>query len=145
MMPSVEAKNFSSRMKLMRDEAKPAPGTCVAAALARRRRSTLSSIDTEKGSISMGLLHSPSSAGPIEANSTGRRCAARFARAWATAFRAVSSAASFVWILVAAKPHVPSTRTRTPTPDVSLSERPVTSCSRVLTFWLRFVLTRTSA
>jgi hypothetical protein len=54
----------------------------------------------------------------------------------ATASRAAAATPSLVIVRVAAKPHVPSTRARTPAPIESVSTTLTICCSRVCTkFW----------
>src|SRR5688572_33091168 len=99
---------------------------------------------TSIGSRRIGVIHVPFTAA-TGAHSTGRRCTERAALDNLTASRAAFATPSRVISLVAANPHEPFTRVRTPTPYDSLSATPLTERSRVLIFWRRYRPTRASA
>jgi hypothetical protein len=142
---SLDANVFSSRRKNMLELTKRAPLTLSAAAFAASSSATFSSTGTSNGSTLIGLRQVPPGVRSFGASTTGRTSDGRLARACATASRATRTTSSGVTSRLAAKPHAPSTSTRTPNPDVSLSTIPCTRCSRVKTFCVRLRLTRQSA
>src|SRR6185503_10092104 len=102
--PSLLTNHFSSRRKFTPELQKRTPFTFIAASFAARRSATLSAIAMVKGSVLIGALHVPVCAGPEGASTIGRASAARLARAWSTALRAIATTESGVRSAVAANP-----------------------------------------
>ena len=135
--PSVDAKNFRSLTKSMNADTKLAPLTLSASSLIWRSRSIFGCSGMSNGFFSTGVFHSASAYVSTGASTTGSELIARFAFAMPTACRATAATSSFVTALLLAKPHVPSTSTRTPNPKSSVLTMFWTLRSRVKRNWLR--------
>ena len=115
LVPSDVTSVLISRSDCTDEVTKPTPFTLSAASLALSSSAIFSSTGTSIGSRRTGVIHVPR-AGATGASSTRWRLTARAAFASTTADSAACCApARRIW-LVAAKPQLPSTSTRTPRP-----------------------------
>src|SRR5688572_9624318 len=124
-LPSVAAKVFHSREPAYIDSVKVTPFTAPAARSAATRSEILRSSGILNGSSATGVSKVPV-AGARPSSSTGRRNAVDDALAMRTARAPTRSASARSSVSEAAKPHAPSTTTRTPKPSVSPIATPST-------------------
>ena len=135
---------FHSRWAWYIDSVNAMPLTALRRPSASSSSSTFSSMGMANGSSSTGVSNRPL-AGGRSSSTTGVRRAVADARAMRTARAATRSASAVSSLPEEAKPHAPSTSTRTPKPSVSPSETPSTRPDLTVTCssWRR--TTRTSA
>src|SRR4051812_19922615 len=124
-LPSVAAKVFHSRCAAYDDSVKPMPLTALAAWSAARRSAIFVSSGTVNGSWATGVSYVPW-AGGRSSRRVRSLSAVALARAIRTASAATRSASAAVRMCDEAKPHAPSTRTRTPNPSLSPDATPST-------------------
>ena len=123
--PSLVSNNFSSRTARIVASAWWTPGTASAAFAAASSRSTFSCSGTANGSTCIGETHAPRTTG-AGVSRIGEGMSSALYLAIATAERAAATTALTTLACglprrgaargVAAKPHAPSTSTRTPSP-----------------------------
>ena len=123
--PSLAANVFHSRWAPYIDSVNAMPLTALAAASAARRSPIFVSSGTANGSSATGVSNEPC-AGGRSSRTTGRRSAVADARAMRTASAATRSTSAGSRRFELAKPHAPSTRTRTPKPSDSPEATPST-------------------
>ena len=123
---------------------KAIPSTLFIARSAASRSAILRSSGTANGSSSTGVSKLPC-AGGRSSSLTGLRMAVALAFAMRTASAAVRSASAVERWWLAAKPHAPSTSTRTPKPSVSPDCTPSTRVDLMLINSSIRRTTRTSA
>src|ERR671923_212029 len=132
-LPSDETSTLCSRWARTIADVTLMPSCCMPSS-ARRQRSILSEMGTSNGSRSTCVRYSPRCA---STETSERSCPPGAAFANAHARRAASRAPASSRRRSAAKPHAPSTRTRTPMPSLSASDTSSTFRFFVTTSWRR--------